>query len=151
MHGREQLADRTQADGNLNSSRAVYRQIIGTLPGNLTVPDLPSGLPTNVEEVIALSENNPAVTQAVFLERAARDGTDVVFGELLPTVSIVGEVGTNDQISNEDLSSSGASIFARVVIPLYQASVIYGAADGIEFTPLANENIFLNRIRWTDE
>jgi outer membrane protein TolC len=36
-------------------------------------------------------------------------------------VSIVGEVGTNDQISNEDLSSSGASIFARVVIPLYQA------------------------------
>ncbi|MGE0121229.1 MAG: TolC family outer membrane protein [Dongiaceae bacterium] len=115
------MADRTQADGNLSSSRAVYRQIIGTLPGNLTVPDLPSGLPTNVEEVIALSENNPAVTQAVFLERAARDGTDVVFGELLPTVSIVGEVGTNDQISNEDLSSSGASIFARVVIPLYQA------------------------------
>lgn len=37
------------------------------------------------------------------------------------------------------------------VIPLYQASVIYGAADGIEFTPLANENIFLNRISWTGE
>jgi peptide/nickel transport system substrate-binding protein len=37
------------------------------------------------------------------------------------------------------------------VIPLYQASVIYGAAEEIEFTPLANENIFLNRIRWTAE
>ena len=37
------------------------------------------------------------------------------------------------------------------VIPLYQASVIYGAAEGIEFTPLANENIFLNRIGWTGQ
>src|SRR5690606_5879834 len=37
------------------------------------------------------------------------------------------------------------------VIPLYQASVIYGASEGIEFTPLANENLFLNRIRWTGE
>ena len=37
------------------------------------------------------------------------------------------------------------------VIPLYQASVIYGVADGVEFTPLANENLFLNRISWTGE
>ena len=37
------------------------------------------------------------------------------------------------------------------VVPLYQASVIYGAAEGIEFTPLANENLFLNRIKWTGE
>lgn len=37
------------------------------------------------------------------------------------------------------------------VIPLYQASVIYGAAEGIEFTPLANENLFLNRISYTGE
>ncbi|MEO3387898.1 ABC transporter substrate-binding protein [Mesorhizobium sp. CAU 1741] len=37
------------------------------------------------------------------------------------------------------------------VIPLYQASVIYGAAEGVEFTPLANENLFLNRITWSGE
>ena len=37
------------------------------------------------------------------------------------------------------------------VIPLYQASVIYGAAQEVELTPLANENIFLNRIRWSGE
>ena len=35
------------------------------------------------------------------------------------------------------------------IIPLYQASVIYGAAKGIEFSPLPNENLFLNRIRWS--
>lgn len=37
------------------------------------------------------------------------------------------------------------------VIPLYQASVIYGAAKGVEFTPTPNENIFVNRIGWSGE
>jgi TolC family type I secretion outer membrane protein len=115
------MADRVQAEGNLTSSRAIYRQIIGAVPEDLVVPELPSGLPGNAEEVVARSENNPAVTQAVFLERAARDGTDVVFGELLPTVSIVGEAGASDEFGSEDVTSTGASITARVVIPLYQA------------------------------
>jgi TolC family type I secretion outer membrane protein len=114
-------ADRIQAEGNLTSSRAVYRQVIGAAPADLTVPDLPGGLPANEEEAIALSENNPGVTQVIYLERAARDGTDVVFGELLPTVSLVGQVGADDEFSNEDVSSTSAQILARVSIPLYQA------------------------------
>jgi TolC family type I secretion outer membrane protein len=114
-------ADRTQAEGNLTSSRAVYRQIIGMAPGTLTVPELPSGLPSGEEETIALSENNPTVTQVIFLERAARDGTDVVFGELLPTVSLIGQLAATDEVSSADRSSNSASIFAQVVIPLYQA------------------------------
>ncbi|MFK3777518.1 ABC transporter substrate-binding protein [Agrobacterium sp. NPDC089420] len=35
------------------------------------------------------------------------------------------------------------------IIPLYQASVIYGAAKDVEFTPLPNENLFLNRLGWS--
>jgi len=36
------------------------------------------------------------------------------------------------------------------IIPLYQASVIYGAAQNVEFSPLPNENLFLNRIGWSE-
>jgi peptide/nickel transport system substrate-binding protein len=36
------------------------------------------------------------------------------------------------------------------VIPLYQASVVYGAAEQVNFTPTPNESIFLNRIEWKD-
>ncbi|RRH76361.1 ABC transporter substrate-binding protein [Falsigemmobacter faecalis] len=36
------------------------------------------------------------------------------------------------------------------MIPLYQASVIYGAAKNIDFKPLPNENLFLNRVRMTE-
>jgi peptide/nickel transport system substrate-binding protein len=35
------------------------------------------------------------------------------------------------------------------LVPLYQASVIYGAAKGVEFAPTPNENIFVNRIGWS--
>src|SRR5262249_2485594 len=115
------VADHTQAQGNLTSSRAAYRQIIGMAPGKLGVPDYPGGLPGAEEEAIALSENTPTVRQAIFVERAARDGTDVVFGELLPTVSVVGKVGADDDVSRKGLTSTSASIIAQVVIPLYQA------------------------------
>jgi len=115
------VSDHTQAQGNLASSRAVYRQVIGAPPGKLVVPELPGGLPGAEEETIALSENAPTVAQAIFLERASRDGTDVVFGELLPTVSLVGSLAADDEINTEGLSSTSATISAQVVIPLYQA------------------------------
>jgi len=44
-----------------------------------------------------------------------------VFGELLPTVSVVGKVGADDDVSRKGLTSTSASIIAQVVIPLYQA------------------------------
>jgi TolC family type I secretion outer membrane protein len=115
------VADRIQAQGNLTSSRAVYRQVIGMAPGKLEVPDLPGGLPTGEEETIALSENTPIVAEAVFVERAARDGTDVVFGELLPTISLIGQVGGDEDITRQNTRSATAGIFAQVTIPLYQA------------------------------
>ncbi|WP_205648447.1 ABC transporter substrate-binding protein [Acuticoccus kandeliae] len=37
-----------------------------------------------------------------------------------------------------------------VLVPLYQAAIIYGARDGLEWTPTANESLFLNRMRWQD-
>ena len=115
------VADRIQAQGNLTSSRAVYRQVIGMAPGKLEVPDLPGGLPSGEEETITLSENAPTVNEAVFVERASRDGTDVVFGELLPTISLIGQAGVDDEVNSERLTSGTATIFAQVVIPLYQA------------------------------
>jgi TolC family type I secretion outer membrane protein len=115
------VADRIQAQGNLTSSRATYRQVIGMAPGKLDVPDAPGGLPSGEEEAITLSENTPIVNEAVFVERAARDGTDVVFGELLPTISLIGQVGADDEINRENTRSASATIFAQVVIPLYQA------------------------------
>lgn len=37
-----------------------------------------------------------------------------------------------------------------LVRPLYQAAVLYGAVDALEFTPTANESLFLNRMSWSE-
>lgn len=125
------VADRTQAQGNLTSSRAIYRQVIGTPPGKQEVPDLPGGLPGGEEEeAIALSDNSPVVSQAVYLEQASRDGTDVVFGELLPQVSLVGQVGVDDELNNRNVSAGSAAILAQVVSSIRRVEWKAGCARG---------------------
>ena len=37
-----------------------------------------------------------------------------------------------------------------LVRPIYQAAVLYGAVDGLDFTPTANESMFLNRMSWSE-
>ncbi|MHB2266105.1 ABC transporter substrate-binding protein [Aliihoeflea sp. PC F10.4] len=58
-----------------------------------------------------------------------------------------------DQDRRLELYKSVHEIVAResYIIPLYQASVIYGAAQEVEFSPLPNENLFLNRIGWSGQ
>ncbi|MDB6178448.1 ABC transporter substrate-binding protein [Paracoccus sp. Z330] len=36
------------------------------------------------------------------------------------------------------------------LLPMYQAAVLYGAASELEFTPTANESMFLNRMSWSE-
>lgn len=37
-----------------------------------------------------------------------------------------------------------------LVLPLYQAAVLYGASSKLSFVPTANESMFLNRMTWSD-
>jgi TolC family type I secretion outer membrane protein len=117
-------ADRVQAEGNLVSSRAVYREIIGELPGTLKLPPVPKGLPTSEQEAVGQSENNPNVALTLYAERAAQHATDLVFGELLPTVSVDGEVRTEADTAFDESQTNSAALIARVVIPLYQAGAV---------------------------
>jgi len=36
------------------------------------------------------------------------------------------------------------------ILPLYQAVAIYGATDKLDWTPTANESLFLNRMSWSE-
>ncbi len=108
-------AQRAQAEAALKSARAVYRQVIGEDPATLTPPGLPPGLPAGEEEAAAAAAGHPTVVAAQFAEKAARDGVDVVLGEMLPQVSIEG-----DLLSDKET----ARILAKVTFPLYQAGSV---------------------------
>ena len=36
------------------------------------------------------------------------------------------------------------------ILPLYQAVALYGATDKLDWTPTANESLFLNRMSWSE-
>lgn len=117
-------AQRIAAEGQLISSRAVYRQVVGQMPGSLVDPGAASNLPVSEEETVAGSTSTPNVRAAEYAERAARDGVDVVFGELLPQISLTGDLTTAEDISRENVQSDSAAIMAQVTIPLYQAGSV---------------------------
>ncbi|TGN57869.1 peptide ABC transporter [Paracoccus liaowanqingii] len=35
-------------------------------------------------------------------------------------------------------------------VPLYQAAILYGASDNLDWTPTSNESLFLNRMGWSE-
>ena len=115
-------ADRVQAEGTLESSRATYQRVIGELPQSLSEPEPPTDLPASREEVIAQTAGaNPNIIAAISDERAARDNVDLVLGELLPTVSLTGELSrTEDTIGRSSQIDTG-EVLATVTVPLYQA------------------------------
>jgi len=117
-------AQRIEAEGALTASRAIYREVIGDLPGALVSPDPLTGLPPSEAETVAGSADTPDLRAAEFTERAARDGIDVAFGELLPTVTLNGDLTTQDDVGARNSQSDSASIAAQLVVPLYQAGAV---------------------------
>jgi TolC family type I secretion outer membrane protein len=118
-------ADRVQAEGNLISSRAIYRNIIGEAPGELSRPPI-RGLPANETEAQRLAGTaNPDVIAAEFDEKAARDDIKVIHGELLPELNVKGSLSAADETSSASSSRNTGEIMAELTVPLYQAGEVY--------------------------
>jgi TolC family type I secretion outer membrane protein len=118
-------ADRTGAEGQLTSSKATYRQIIGQEPTDLSMPDSQVNLPETVEATVIQSQGSPQVVAAQFNEKAAKDNIDVNFADLLPDVSLQGSFRRNDEASDDRQASNDGTVLGVLTIPLYQA----GAPD----------------------
>ncbi len=119
------VADRIQAEGSLEISRAGYRNIMGESPGKLAQPGNFAQVPGSLDETIDLArEGSPSVVAAKFSEKASRDGVDLIAGELLPTVSLNADLSRNLSTSTRGSRSSAASIVAQITVPLYQAGSV---------------------------
>jgi outer membrane protein len=119
-------AERVLAEGNLEISRANYKQVIGTPPGELVEPKPYSDLPKTLESAQALASNdNPSVVSALYVEKAARDNVDVNFGALLPSVSLDGSYSYFDSPAIGTSTAEMGFIGATVTIPIYQAGTVY--------------------------
>jgi len=119
-------ADRVDAEGQLESSRATYERIIGELPPeDMEQPGGLGGLPTDKDQAIDLAaRENPNVVFAWYRHLSAKDQVRLIEGELYPAVNL------NAQLSRDFDSAGTASVVddgrlvAELRVPLYQAGSV---------------------------
>src|SRR5579862_3942060 len=121
-------ANRIASEGQLEVSRANYTRAVGHPPGRLILAKERPVLPATRDEALELAAtNNPNVIAANFAEAAARDNIDVVRGQLLPQISIVGDLNRSysPSITLKDAREDTASVVAQMTMPLYEGGAIY--------------------------
>ena len=121
-------ANRIASEGQLEVSRANYTRAVGHAPGRLLLAKERPVLPASRDEALALAAtNNPNVIAASFVEAAARDNIDVVRGQLLPQVSIVGDLNRSysPSITLQAAREDTASVVLQMTMPLYEGGAIY--------------------------
>lgn len=118
-------ADLVTAEGNLQNSRANYRNLVGRLPAKLNKPRIFVRVPRQRIVVIRQARRyNPDLISSIFAERAAHAAVDLVRGELLPTLSVNGTLSQNNDQSSIGTSTKSASVTATLSIPLYQSGSV---------------------------
>jgi outer membrane protein len=123
--------------GLLEISRAEYVRAVGHPPGRLLLPRERPVLPATREEALTLAANNNFnVISATFAELAARDNIDVVRGQLLPQISVVGNLSRSyDQSLNfKGTLANSAQVTAQLTMPLYEGGAIYSQTRQAEQT-----------------
>jgi TolC family type I secretion outer membrane protein len=118
-------AQRIQSEGDLDSSRATFEEVIGFAPGVLDEPPAPEGILGSLEEVVAAAEAaNPDLQAAIFDEESAQRQVRVSFGELLPEAALTGEARYAEEFSSSDSENRRARALAEVTVPIYQQGFV---------------------------
>jgi len=118
-------AERIQAEGDLEVSRAFFEQIVGAKPTAVPNPGYPTVLPAEMDEAVNLARNgNPAVISATFDERASRAFVEAVKGELLPSIDLVGDASRSRNQGTPDRTVDDITVTAELTVPIYQQGAV---------------------------
>ncbi len=119
-------ADRIKSEGNLEISRAAYRNVIGRTPGKLSRPEKSGDLPAAKEEAVkAALEGNWDLRAADFNARVGSDSVDQIKGELLPSLDLSGSASRSLNAVGEDSRSDSYKALLTLSVPLYQSGSVY--------------------------
>jgi outer membrane protein len=123
------IAQVETAQGNLQTARATYQQVVGYEPPADLVEPQPLSLPTRTEQqsIVLAASNNPAVIAAQFNDSAAKNAIEAAFAALLPQVSFQGQMFQNNNASIRSDQANGYQAVVSVSVPLYQGGSEYSA------------------------
>ena len=118
-------ARREETQGQLTGSRATYEEVIGHPPGELRYPEDMIDLPGSVEATVSrAATNNPQVVAAEFASKAADREVRQRTGQLLPTVTLTGELSRREQSLFPQDENERAEVRLDLQIPLYQSGQV---------------------------
>jgi outer membrane protein len=115
------------AEGNLQASIAVFRQIVGVEPRQLA-PGRPVDrlVPRSLAAAVQIGlDEHPSVLSALHAVDVAEIQVKVVEGELAPTVNIVGQVNQGFENSFPGDQTTAASIVGQISVPIYTGGEVY--------------------------
>src|SRR5690348_13735241 len=110
------------AEANYKTSAAVYRQVIGRDPHNLTAatPVDRFSPSTQTSAVAAGNAQHPTVTTAQFNVDAALSQVKIAEGALMPTLSVQGSVIRSEWATISAANNYSAQVIGQLSVPIYQ-------------------------------
>lgn len=117
------------AEANYKTSGAIYRQVIGLEPRNLTAatPVDRFSPRTQPEAVAAGNAQHPNVVGAQFNVDVAQSQVKVAEGALYPTLSVQGSVQKSLDATLTTAQQLNASVIGQLTVPIYQGGAEYSA------------------------
>jgi len=111
--------------GQLTASQAVYEEVIGKPAGDLSLPDPLAELPANQASAESLARaDNPDVRAALFASRAADKQVRQTTGQLLPTLTLNGQLSREEETFRRSDETDRAQVQLNLQVPLYQAGQV---------------------------
>jgi outer membrane protein len=117
------------AEANYKTSAAVYRQVIGQDPRNLTAATpVDRFSPRNQAEAVgAGNAQHPNVTAAQYNVDAALSQVKIAEGALAPTLSVQGSVTKAENSTLTSVNAVNAQVLGQLSVPIYQGGAEYSA------------------------
>ena len=116
------VAQLNSAKAQLQSSIAIYRQVIGKDPKNLgNIATVDKMLPGSLERAIAISfEEHPAILASRYLVDQADWNVRSSESDLLPRITLEGAANRRYNQSFDHQVTDSAQITTRLTVPIYQ-------------------------------
>jgi outer membrane protein len=114
------------AAASLNAARATYEQVVGHAPKKLgSIKSVDHLLPKSLDGGLdTAGKIHPSILAANYNIDIASFNVKVLEGELLPTISVQGDIGRSiDSSATSTGVSDSASIMGVVSVPIYQAGL----------------------------
>ena len=119
------LADLRQYEGNVETSRSAFILASGLIPGVLgDPPPTPTSLlPANLDDALALVEQNPDLRAAVFAEKASEADIDTAESGLMPDLSLQALATHNSNTDYTGTRIIDKQVVLSLTVPLYDGGV----------------------------